>query len=513
MSQLFLLTMLAFSASQGFSAKPIELLVENWESYKEECARNISREPVSTELVCNRTFDKYACWPDGSPNTTVNVSCPWYLPWYDKVQTGFVSQRCGPDGVWVMKDNGEPWRDTTQCDDEEQDWLGKTLKSFNIMYTVGYSVSLGALTLALGILIVFRKLHCMRNYIHMNLFVSFILRAMSILIKDMLFRSWVYGNKLHEDFKIQLWFNDEAAVGCRAALVLMQYSVVANYTWLLVEGIYLHNLLVITVFTEKSYFNIYLCIGWGAPLLFVVPWIVVKYMFENTQCWEQNVNMGFWWIIRSPIIFSILINFLIFIRIIEILVSKLRAHQMRYTDYKFRLAKSTLILIPLLGIHEVVFAFVMDEHAKGTLRHVKLFFELFFSSFQGLLVAILYCFVNKEVQSELLKKWKHWKLGQIIEEEYRHTYSQPSHGKNGNSVPAPPASEKHKLVSSYQNGTDKTKNSLQAPTQNSQGSCSSMVTEQISLAEKMHCCEFPQENADSNFGPAAEVGSKTSKSK
>ncbi|MGH0183930.1 UNVERIFIED_CONTAM: hypothetical protein FKN15_013561 [Acipenser sinensis] len=209
--------------------------------------------------------------------------------------------------------------------------------------------------------------------------------------------------------------------------------------------------------------------------------------------------MGFWWIIRSPIIFSILINFFIFIRIIQILVSKLRAHQMRYTDYKFQLAKSTLILIPLLGIHKMVLALVTDEHAKGTLRHVKLFYELFFSSFQGLLVAILYCFVNKEVQSELLKKWKRWKLGQIIEEEYRHTYSQTPHVKNGNSVPAPPASEKHKLVSSYQNGTGKTKNSLQAPTQNSQGSCSSMVTEQISLAEKMHCCEFPQENDESNF--------------
>ncbi|MGH0184692.1 UNVERIFIED_CONTAM: hypothetical protein FKN15_025296 [Acipenser sinensis] len=479
MSQVFLLTMLAFSASQGFSAKIMNVLVENWESYKEECARNISRDPVFTVPVCNRTFDKYACWPDGTPNTTVNVSCPWYLPWYDKVQTGFVSQRCGPDGEWVRKDNGEPWRDTTQCDrdDKEQEWLGKKLKSFEIMYTVGYSVSLGALTLALGILIVFRKLHCMRNYIHMNLFVSFILRAMSILIKDMLFRSWAYGNKLHEDLKIPLWFNDEAEVGCRAAVVLMHYSVVSNYTWLLVEGIYLHNLLVITVFREKSYFNIYVCIGWGSPLLFVVPWIVVKYMFENVQCWEQNVNMGFWWIIRSPIIFSILINFFIFIRIIQILVSKLRAHQMRYTDYKFQLAKSTLILIPLLGIHKMVLALVTDEHAKGTLRHVKLFYELFFSSFQGLLVAILYCFVNKE----------------------SNTYSQPSHGKNGNSVPAPPASEKHKLVSSYQNGTGKTKNSLQAPTQNSQGSCSSMVTEQISLAEKMHCCEFPQENDESNF--------------
>ncbi|XP_010209817.1 PREDICTED: glucagon receptor [Tinamus guttatus] len=109
--------------------------------------------------------------------------------------------------------------------------------------------------------------------------------------------------------------------------------------------------------------------------------------------------MGFWWILRFPVFLAILINFFIFIRIIQILVSKLRAHQMRYTDYKFRLAKSTLTLIPLLGIHEVVFAFVTDEHAQGTLRYVKLFFDLFLSSFQGMLVAVLYCFVNKEVSA------------------------------------------------------------------------------------------------------------------
>lgn len=30
------------------------------------------------------------------------------------------------------------------------------------------------------------------------------------------------------------------------------------------------------------------------------------------------------------------INFFIFIRILHLLVAKLRAHQMRYTDYKFR---------------------------------------------------------------------------------------------------------------------------------------------------------------------------------
>lgn len=44
---------------------------------------------------------------------------------------------------------------------------------------------------------------------------------------------------------------------------MMQYSVIANNYWLLVEGIYLHSLLVITVFSEKKYFYIYLAIGWG----------------------------------------------------------------------------------------------------------------------------------------------------------------------------------------------------------------------------------------------------------
>lgn len=90
----------------------------------------------------------------------------------------------------------------------------------------------------------------------------------------------------------------------------MQYGIVANYCWLLVEGIYLHNLLVVAVFSERSYFTLYLCIGWGerrgagspslspvplraspvpahfpagAPMLFLIPWVVVKFLYENIQ--------------------------------------------------------------------------------------------------------------------------------------------------------------------------------------------------------------------------------------
>uniref|UniRef100_A0A672F8P8 Glucagon receptor b n=1 Tax=Salarias fasciatus TaxID=181472 RepID=A0A672F8P8_SALFA len=440
MSQVcLLLALLMFcSCTKVSSANSLELVKEKWSSYKNQCLDYLNTTPPATGLVCNRTFDLYACWPDGPPGTVVNVSCPWFLPWYRKVKQGLVYRLCSEDGKWAKKN-------TSECEDDPgEQRYGRLLSQLRIMYTVGYSLSLGALLLALGILITFRKLHCMRNNIHMNLFASFILRAVSILVKD-------------------------AVTWCRGAMVMMQYSVMANNYWLLVEGIYLHSLLVITVFSERKYFYIYLAIGWGAPLIFVLPWITVKYLYENEECWERNINMGYWWIIRSPILFAYLINFFIFIRIIKILMSKLRAHQMRYTDYKFRLAKSTLTLIPLLGIHAILFTFVIDESVpKGSmLRLIRLFCDLLFNSFQGLLVAILYCFVNKEVQSEMLKKWKRWKLGKDIDEEYRHTHSQTPHVKSGsiatgnlpdlhdNNTGSDPSGDSPRLVVCYSNGTGK----------------------------------------------------------
>uniref|UniRef100_A0A8C3CSP6 Glucagon receptor n=1 Tax=Cairina moschata TaxID=8855 RepID=A0A8C3CSP6_CAIMO len=483
---------------QGPSAQITDSLFENWKAYKEECHRNMSRMPAPTELVCNRTFDKFSCWPDALPNTTINLcACPVSPP-LRTVRHRYVFKTCGPDGEWVTGPKGQSLRDATQCqidaeDLEAQEKFAKTYGSFKVMYTVGYSVSLCALLLALAVLLGFSKLHCMRNYIHMNLFASFILKGVSVLVIDALLKTH-YSDKI-DDYNVRIWLSDEAAAGCRAATVFMQYGTVANYCWLLVEGIYLHNLLVVAVFSERSYFTLYLCIGWGAPMLFLIPWVVVKFLYENIQCWSTNNNMGFWWILRFPVFLAILINFFIFIRIIQILVSKLRAHQMRYTDYKFsRLAKSTLTLIPLLGIHEVVFAFVTDEHAQGTLRYVKLFFDLFLSSFQGMLVAILYCFVNKEVQSELLKRWQRWKLGKDLAEEYKHTYSHAPSARNGTGS----ACEKHQLVSGCANGLGRSPAASRPPTHYLERSGHG-TAEHLALGDRHHCYEFPETTAESHF--------------
>ncbi|XP_077174542.1 gastric inhibitory polypeptide receptor [Paroedura picta] len=396
----------------GSSAKEV---VEAWRWYQEACHRKMLEDPPPTSLVCNRTFDMYACWSDAQPNTSARVPCPWYLPWHQQVQGGFVFQKCGPDGQWVLDGSGAPWRNHSQCEVRKEElpsqrhlWI---LDQIRLMYTVGYSVSLVALLGALFLLASFRKLRCVRNFIHMNLFFSFMLRAASILSRDGLL--WLHFSRN----ALSRFPMGQAPVGCRMAQTLSQYCVGTNYGWLLVEGLYLHNLLGLKAFSEESCFPGYLLLGWGAPVLFVVPWVIMRYLYENKECWERNEHMGYWWIIRCPILLAIFVNFVIFIRIIKILVSKLQAQQMHQADYRFRLAKSTLTLIPLLGIHEVVFALVTEEQAGGILHYIKYFFELFLNSFQGLLVSILYCFFNKEVQAEIWRKWQQCQLAASLLEK------------------------------------------------------------------------------------------------
>ncbi|XP_042364489.1 glucagon receptor-like [Plectropomus leopardus] len=397
------------------SGKVLEETYLKWVQYKEDCVEMIESEPLpQAGLFCNRTFDRYACWPDTPAGSLVNISCPFYLPWYDKVSQGVVRRLCGSDGLWVRGHNGQVWRDMTECEEEKEVtsqelWFKELMVSFRMLYTVGYSLSLFTLVTALIILLSFRKLHCTRNYIHANLFLSFILRAVSIIIKDtMLERHW--GREIIKQTDVSDMLSNQAAIGCRVAQVMMQYCVLANHYWFFGEAVYLYSVLIASVLIDSNKYLPYICLGWGSPLLFVVPWVVMKQLKENKECWAVNDNMNYWWIIRFPILFASIINFMIFIKVLKVIFSKLRAsNQSGYPDYKLRLAKATLTLIPLFGVHEVIFIFATDEQTTGVLHYFKVFFTLFLSSFQGFLVSVLYCYANKEVRTELRRKLRSWR--------------------------------------------------------------------------------------------------------
>ncbi|KAA8581127.1 hypothetical protein FQN60_002708 [Etheostoma spectabile] len=322
-------------------------------------------------------------------------------------------QECLENGRWRQRENSsELWRDDSECKedhyfkDKEDEMLRQT--ALRLISVIGYSLSLSSLTLATLLMGMLRKLHCTRNYIHMNLFVSFILRAMAIIAKEVIL--YIMYSKLPKDDPGWNSYSSSAiALMCRFSKVCMEYFVACNYFWLLVEAIFLHTLLFTAVLTKGCLLKKYMLLGWGTPILFVTPWTVVKILYENTECWSI-VNKWFWWIIRGPITLSVLIIFFIFIKILMLLLSKLKADQVKFTDYRYSLARATLVLIPLLGIHEVVFTVLIDECVEGSSRYARNFINLTLSSFQGFLVAVLYCFANGEKRWQLFLFTNHFQV-------------------------------------------------------------------------------------------------------
>ncbi|OQR72817.1 secretin receptor-like [Tropilaelaps mercedesae] len=57
----------------------------------------------------------------------------------------------------------------------------------------------------------------------------------------------------------------------------------ANYCWILVEGLYLHNLIFNSLYADGSSVRKYIIMGWGLPVPFVVVWAVARNTVGNDK--------------------------------------------------------------------------------------------------------------------------------------------------------------------------------------------------------------------------------------
>uniref|UniRef100_A0A3Q3WYD8 Uncharacterized protein n=1 Tax=Mola mola TaxID=94237 RepID=A0A3Q3WYD8_MOLML len=342
------------------------------------------------ELGCPWMWDNLTCWQAASVGEAVVVNCPELFHDFmgPDAEMGKISRNCTEDG----------WSEPFPHYVDVCFFYDNTTKPDNIS----------------------SHLHCTRNFIHMNLFVSFILRAISVFIKD----GVLYAQEDSDHCFVH-------TVACKAVMVFFHYCVMSNYFWLFIEGLYLFTLLVETFFPERRYFYWYTIVGWGTPTICVTVWAVLRLHFHDNGCWDTNENTALWWVIKGPVVASIMINFVLFIGIIIILVQKLQSPDIggNESSIYLRLARSTLLLIPLFGIHYTVFAFSPEDVSKKE----RLVFELGLGSFQGFVVAVLYCFLNGEVQSEIKRKWRSWTVNRYFAvdlKQQRHP-SLASSGVNG----------------------------------------------------------------------------------
>ncbi|XP_017157265.1 vasoactive intestinal polypeptide receptor 2-like [Poecilia reticulata] len=359
-----------------------------------ECQTQLQQQTPGAE-GCEGEWNNVSCWRSAAVGEVLTLPCPSpFLLLFGK--NGNLSRNCTEDG-WslVYPDIG------FACSSDVSDKPNELVfyRVVHILSTLGHSLSLGALITSTAIICSFRRLHCMRNYIHLNLFVSFMLRAVAVLTKDTL----LFSEDQSTDCSTQ-----PSLVGCKASLVFFNYFVMANFFWLLVEGLYLHMLLLV-IWTYCGHLSVYMLIGWGE--LDVRPSVPVDRTALSFASWGE-------YIAKQPL------NRPSYGGAADGASSCKHSHASRsccsflVSDLlSRRLAKSTLLLIPLFGVNYVVFFYLMEPDDE-TLKQIKIFFDLGLGSFQGLIVAVLYCFLNSEVQAELRRTWRSLSTKRCVLQDY-----------------------------------------------------------------------------------------------
>nr|XP_012803192.2 parathyroid hormone 2 receptor isoform X1 [Jaculus jaculus] len=384
-----------------------------------QCELSITAQLQEGEGNCSPEWDGLICWPRGTVGKMLAVPCPPYI--YDFNHKGVAFRHCTPNGTWdFIHSANKTWANYSDCFLQPDISIGKKefFESLHVLYTVGYSVSFGSLAVAILIIGYFRRLHCTRNYIHLHLFVSFMLRAASIFVKDRVAQAHL-GTEALQTLVMQgdlqntietTSVGKSQYVGCKIAVVMFIYFLATNYYWILVEGLYLHNLIFVSFFSDTKYLWGFILIGWGFPAVFVVAWAVARAILADARCWE--LSAGDRWIYQAPILAAIGLNFILFLNTVRVLATKIWetnavGHDMR-KQYR-KLAKSTLVLVLVFGVHYIVF--ICQPHSfTGLWWKIRMHCELFFNSFQGFFVSIIYCYCNGEVQGEMKKMWSRWNL-------------------------------------------------------------------------------------------------------
>lgn len=331
---------------------------------------------------CRGLWDHMNCWPHAVVGEVVSQPCPRFLH-----TTGRVFKNCTELG-WT-----EPYPPhEIACFNESLPLEALRSKKYflyvRVMYSVGYAVSLASLAIAVTILSLFRRLYCTRNFVHIQLFVSFILRAALIFVRDyVLFSS-------EDHFHCGIY-----PVSCKLATAFTNYCILANYSWLLAEGHYLYSLVSVSLFSQRRHLWWYIILGWGSPVVIIIGWSWARYLHEDEGCWETRRHEWIWWILRVPVLLFIIMNLIFFLCIIKILLAKLRTQDMPGNEFNHyrKLAKSSFLLVSLFGLHYVLFAF-LPHNVDEKSYEIWNFIELAFASTQGFVVAVLYCFLNGEVR-------------------------------------------------------------------------------------------------------------------
>ncbi|XP_071497144.1 corticotropin-releasing factor receptor 2-like [Diadema antillarum] len=343
------------------------------------------------ETYCLAFFDGIQCWEESEPGISLK-DCP--SSFRGVTYTGKATRICESNGTWA-NENRSNYGDCEALKMPYEEGDGYHAFQFDIVHFVGYSVSFCTTSVALAILLCFKSLWCIRNYIHMNFIVSFLLIYVVFFIVIM-------------STTVE---NANTGWRCHASELALVTLTVANFCWMFVEGVFLYCTVVLGHQVRHRVLWLYGFIGWGMPLIITATQIVVQlcvnsHYFEQTERCLERSKLDY--IHGIPTALIVLINFYFMIHIIVVIKRQRSSNSSEMQQYK-KAFRALFVLTPLLGGAYLLFIVEPTEYPSAAFYHVYTNLLMFCHSTQGFFVALIYVFLNPEVHNIIKRRFSSWR--------------------------------------------------------------------------------------------------------
>ncbi|CAG9540703.1 unnamed protein product [Cercopithifilaria johnstoni] len=486
MDNLSAVALLQPSTSWAYNANKlvqIDGLEYNRATTMDECIKALERSslpifPGSSDgsLWCNATFDTVLCWPAVPANSSITVRCP---PLKGLDPTKNITKWCHSSGHWMGRsedDFSRPygWTNFTMCFTEEVVEMMTKLTNGSLVTAqevarnarklefVGLGLSLISLLISIAIFSYFRRLRVFRNLLHLQLMIAIL---MVVIIRLTLYIDLIFTDRLGPH---HLNNNDGKTINttvflCEAMFFMLEYFKTVAFCWMFLEGFYLHNKLVFTVFAAELRLTRYLIAGYGLPLIQTFLWlavILIKKQGKVDRCLGSYYLEPEFWLLDGPRMFELVVNLFFICNVIRVLWTKVQQSDNTSEFGRMRKGvKAALMLIPLLGIPNIMQTIPFSP-TKDNIVYFAIwtYCASFTYMYQGFMISIIYCFTNKEVRSVLKAHYSRFKLQHTSTVNLRRG-SRAYVLRNGNSIGASlHKPEKDKLLRiqncSIKNGTE-----------------------------------------------------------
>ncbi|XP_055860544.1 corticotropin-releasing factor receptor 1-like isoform X2 [Biomphalaria glabrata] len=355
---------------------------EKWEQSMLTCINTTyTLDPDS--IYCNFTTD-ISCWPPTRAGSTAEVQCFEHQVTNTKYKA---SRVCSENGTWSKA----IYLDCFKQDPSETDfWRERAI--VKTIFDIGYPITCVVLIVAITMFLYFKTLRCLRNLIHCNLMIAMLISNIKYILSSF----------------TKMKLASVSYHGCRVFVFFMTYFNTAIYFWMFVEGVYLLSIVIWAYQAHKIRLWHFLIVGWGCPLIVTIIWAGFMATYDTDDvCWlpvrKSNWNeFSIHTIIVATCSTLLVINVLIVAIVVWILVRKLRSSTTIETHQVRKATRAIVVLLPLLGLH-LILTYAL-ELISPTVQIYFFFLRNFLQSIQGILVSILFCFMNNEVQTTLRLK-------------------------------------------------------------------------------------------------------------